>query len=96
MTWLKPLLIFSLLCLASGCVSGGFRHYDKISNCLVRQELIPGDDATGEKAYWSIWFSCHDAENKPFILTAGDSRINKLLSFDETEFLSHESACHAK
>lgn len=96
MTWRRLLLISSLSWLLSGCVERGFRHYDPMGNCIARQDFVPAEEATGEKAYWDIWFSCHDANRLPFVLTTGDKRINKLTCFDETEFIAHENACHAK
>lgn len=83
----KLLLIFGLLW-ASSCIHGGFRHYSAIANCLPVTEEKDG------KAW--TWFTCHDADGRPFEVRPGDKAMQDLVAFKKSEWATHEQECHAK
>jgi hypothetical protein len=81
MTRRMLLLLFMLSCSFEACVSGGFRHYDPIMNCLP---------STVDKI-----FLCTGPQGH-YIIQFDDPASLKLVCFDQQEFATHEEACHAK
>lgn len=81
MTKRRQLLIFTILSTASSCVSGGFRHYDKMSTCIVDNLMFQ--------------FTCK-GPNGPFVVKFDTPEADDMVCFDQKQFASHEEACHAK
>lgn len=81
MRWLRLLPLCLSLWVSSGCVQGGFRHYDAIPNCIPNPQ-------TGE--------CIGTTKTGHFVIQFNDPNFGKQVCFDQKDFAAHEAACHAK